>query len=98
MNAAHAVLGVGRGLGRGRADVAVDLRIADLQGDADPETRAQQVLLAEASRDFDLEQCPLMRVLLLDLRPQDRVLMLSLHHIVADGWSVGVLLREVMAL
>ncbi len=79
-------------------NVVVNLRIADLQGDADPETRAQEMLLAEASQDFDLEQGPLVRVLLIELGSQDRVLMLSVHHIVADGWSVRVLLREVMAL
>jgi amino acid adenylation domain-containing protein len=52
----------------------------------------------EARRPFDLESGPMLRALLLALGPEDRRLTLALHHIAADGWSVGVLLAELGAL
>ncbi|HVR95699.1 MAG TPA: non-ribosomal peptide synthase/polyketide synthase [Thermoanaerobaculia bacterium] len=56
------------------------------------------LLAAEARRPFDLERGPLLRQLLLAQRPQEHVLLLVLHHIVSDGWSMGVLVRELGAL
>ncbi|MDA8018154.1 MAG: amino acid adenylation domain-containing protein [Thermoanaerobaculia bacterium] len=55
---------------------------------------AQQVLDQGARRAFDLEHGPLLRSFLIDLGPTDRILGLCLHHIVADGWSVGLLQTE----
>ena len=49
---------------------------------------------AKATRPFDLAGGPLLRCVLLRLGPQDHVLVVVLHHIVADGWSLGVLLGE----
>ncbi len=48
----------------------------------------------EASLPFDLEAGPLMRAALLTLDKSDHFLVVSLHHIVADGWSMGVLVDE----
>ncbi len=53
---------------------------------------------AEAARPFDLETGSLLRVTLLRLGPERHVELLTVHHIVADGWSLGVLAREVAAL
>ncbi|HEV7784774.1 MAG TPA: condensation domain-containing protein, partial [Thermoanaerobaculia bacterium] len=53
---------------------------------------------AEVDRPFDLERGPLVRALLLRLAPEDHAVSLSLHHIVSDGWSMGVLVAEVAAL
>src|SRR5947209_17876545 len=47
-----------------------------------------------SSRPFDLSRAPLLRALLLRLGERERVLVLSFHHIVTDGWSQGVLARE----
>ncbi|HVR97733.1 MAG TPA: amino acid adenylation domain-containing protein, partial [Thermoanaerobaculia bacterium] len=58
----------------------------------------ERLLAAEALRPFDLERGPLLRTLLLRRAAGEWVLMLSMHHIVADGWSLGVLLRELDAL
>ncbi|MFD6889357.1 amino acid adenylation domain-containing protein [Streptomyces sp. NPDC059957] len=57
---------------------------------------AQALRLArqEAARGFDLTAGPLLRARLLKLGDDHHVLLLTLHHIVADGWSVGVILRE----
>ena len=58
------------------------------------EGRAQ----AEAARPFDLARGPLLRTTLLRLGDEDHVLLVTMHHIVSDGWSLGVLVREMMAL
>jgi amino acid adenylation domain-containing protein len=55
-------------------------------------------LREEASAGFDLSEGPLIRGSLVRLSTQEHVLSLRMHHIVADGWSVGVLIREVAAL
>jgi amino acid adenylation domain-containing protein len=62
------------------------------------EAEARQRIEAEADRPFDLERGPLVRALLLRLAPEDHAVALSLHHIVSDGWSMGVLVAEVAAL
>ncbi|HZR48716.1 MAG TPA: condensation domain-containing protein, partial [Streptosporangiaceae bacterium] len=54
--------------------------------------RAQ--LREAAARPFDFANEPLFRVRLLRLAPEDHVLWLTMHHMCADGWSVGLLLRE----
>ncbi|MFQ5796950.1 MAG: condensation domain-containing protein, partial [Candidatus Bipolaricaulia bacterium] len=48
----------------------------------------------EARRPFDLELGPLMRLLLVQLGEEDRVLLLTMHHIISDHWSFGVIGRE----
>ncbi|WP_146210353.1 non-ribosomal peptide synthetase, partial [Vitiosangium sp. GDMCC 1.1324] len=52
----------------------------------------------EMRRPFDLEKGPLLRVLLLRVSAGEHVLVLVMHHIVCDGWSMGVLVRELAAL
>ncbi|MBA2288160.1 MAG: amino acid adenylation domain-containing protein [Ktedonobacteraceae bacterium] len=52
----------------------------------------------EAQQVFDLERGPLIRVHLLRVNPREHFLLLTLHHIVADGWSVEILLQELSAL
>ncbi|NPC78897.1 non-ribosomal peptide synthase/polyketide synthase [Pyxidicoccus fallax] len=54
--------------------------------------------LDEACRPFSLTAGPLMRASLLKLGDTEHVLLLNMHHIVSDGWSVGVLVRELGAL
>ncbi|MBU6352221.1 MAG: amino acid adenylation domain-containing protein, partial [Chloroflexi bacterium] len=61
------------------------------------EERVQEVqrqTAAAARHCFSLEQGPLLRVVLLCLAPDEHLLLLTLHHIVADGWSMGILVRE----
>ncbi len=62
------------------------------------EIEAQILAAAEAARPFDLSTGPLLRATLLRLADSKHVLLLTLHHIVSDGWSLGVLVREVSAL
>ncbi|NEQ48312.1 MAG: amino acid adenylation domain-containing protein [Leptolyngbya sp. SIOISBB] len=57
----------------------------------------QQALVEEARRSFDLTQPPLIRGCLFQLAEADFILSLTLHHIIADGWSMGVLVQELAA-
>ncbi len=76
----------------------VDLRTLDLRGRPDAGAEAQRLLSEEARRPFDLSADLMLRALLLRTGQQDRILLLTLHHIAADGWSLGVLFEEVSAL
>jgi amino acid adenylation domain-containing protein len=63
------------------------------------EAEVQRELIAEATeRPFDLSTGPLFRASLLRLGAEEHVLLLGQHHIVSDGWSMGVLYRELSAL
>ena len=58
----------------------------------------EELVLAEARRPFDLAVAPLMRVSLFELSSTEHLLLIVVHHIVFDGWSEGVLLRDLAAL
>ena len=76
-------------------DVKVELSVVMPTVAASERDRiTQQLATAEAQRPFDLTSDPLLRVTLLQFDPTEAVLLLTLHHIVADGWSLGVLIRE----
>ncbi|HEY0605695.1 MAG TPA: amino acid adenylation domain-containing protein, partial [Herpetosiphonaceae bacterium] len=80
--------------------LSVPLQLIDLQQHpvAERESIARQLITAEARTRFDLAHGPLLRTTLLRLDPQQHVLVLSLHHIVSDGWSMSVFMRELSAL
>jgi amino acid adenylation domain-containing protein len=59
---------------------------------------AHRLAIEEARRPFDLEQGPLMRATLFRLAPDDHLVLITMHHIVCDGWSIGVLFRELAAI
>ncbi len=58
----------------------------------------QQAAVAEARRPFDLARGPLVRAALLQRDDEEFLLLVTMHHIVSDGWSVGVMTREFAAL
>jgi amino acid adenylation domain-containing protein/non-ribosomal peptide synthase protein (TIGR01720 family) len=62
------------------------------------ERRMLELVAEESGRPFDLSQGPLWRGSLIRLAPREHVMVLVVHHIVSDGWSMGVLVRELMAL
>jgi hypothetical protein len=76
------------------------LPVTDLQSLplAEREAQALHLASAEAQRPFDLSIGPLLRATLLRLAPDDHVLLFTLHHIISDGWSTAILIREVVAL
>ena len=74
----------------------VDLHVIDLRDLPVPERqlRAQQIRENQAQTPFSLESGPLFRVALVKLDDEDHQLLLTLHHIIADGWSLNVLIDE----
>ena len=76
------------------------LQVMDLTGwgEREREAETQCLGIAEARKPFDLSQGPLVRVTLLRLREDDHVLLLTMHHIVSDGWSLGVFYGELSVL
>jgi amino acid adenylation domain-containing protein len=76
------------------------LPVEDLSGlrEADREAAVRRRAGEEARRAFDLAAGPLFRAALLRLDAEDHVLLLTMHHVVSDGWSLGVLFRELSAL
>ncbi|APR77525.1 Siderophore biosynthesis non-ribosomal peptide synthetase [Minicystis rosea] len=71
--------------------------LADLP-ESEREGAARREIEAEALRPFDLARGPVMRARLIGLSEHDHVLVVALHHIVSDAWSIGVLTREMGAL
>ncbi|HEU0079610.1 MAG TPA: condensation domain-containing protein, partial [Longimicrobiaceae bacterium] len=78
----------------------VATRRADLGGvpREEREQRLARLAAAEAARPFDLARGPLLRCTLVRLGPEEPAVLFTLHHLVGDGWSTGVLVREVSAL
>ncbi|MES2940630.1 MAG: non-ribosomal peptide synthase/polyketide synthase, partial [Pseudomonadota bacterium] len=80
------------------ADSGFALREHDLRGRTDPRAEAHALAAEEAAAPFDLERGPLIRGRLLLLGDEEHVLLITMHHIVSDGWSMGVLMQEISAL
>jgi len=78
----------------------VTLPVTDLSRMPETERQGEITRLAieESRAPFDLTRAPLLRISLLKLGEEERVLLLSMHHIISDGWSMGLLLREVISL
>ncbi len=102
----HEALRTRIGMAEGRpiqliaADLKVSLPLVNLDDTPEAEQSAVVRRLAEeeARALFDLAGGPLLRARLLRLGETEHVLLLTVHHIVSDGWSVGVLIREAAAL
>ncbi|MGB7921969.1 MAG: amino acid adenylation domain-containing protein [Pyrinomonadaceae bacterium] len=62
------------------------------------EAEARTLAITESQRPFDLSQGPLLRASLLRLATEEHVLLVTMHHIISDGWSIGVLIHEMSAL
>ncbi|HEY6190582.1 MAG TPA: SDR family NAD(P)-dependent oxidoreductase, partial [Pyrinomonadaceae bacterium] len=76
------------------------LPILDLSAlpEADREVELRRLATEEAQRPFDLTQGPLLRVSLVRTHSSEHVALVTMHHIVSDGWSPAILVREMMAL
>jgi amino acid adenylation domain-containing protein len=77
----------------------IELPILDLAHLAavERESEIARLVSQHAQQPFDLSRGPLLRIGLLHLNTNDHVLLVSLHHIVTDGWSMAILLRELMS-
>ncbi len=78
---------------------AMALPLADLSA-MEPDERAareREIADSAARQPFDLEAGPLLRARLLRLAPEEHVLLLNVHHIASDGWSMGIIERDLSA-
>ena len=80
------------------AEAGFRLECLDLRGEEAREATTATIVREEAARPFDLGRGPLLRAKLLRVADAEYVFLLTLHHIISDGWSMGVLLREALAL
>ena len=71
--------------------------LEDMQ-ESEQSTEIQRLAAREAGQPFDLTTGPLLRVTLLRLNSEAHVLLLTMHHIISDGWSIGIFIREMTAL
>jgi amino acid adenylation domain-containing protein len=78
--------------------LSVPLLVTDLSGLPDRETKVQLLAGQEVRRPFDLARGPLFRASLFRLEPDEHLLVLTVHHVISDAWSLGVLFREIGAL
>src|ERR1044071_5135765 len=82
------------------AEVKIDLPVVDLSSlpASEREAEARKLAKAAVGQPFNLEAGALLRVALFRMEEQRHVLLLVMHHIISDAWSVGLLEREVSAL
>src|SRR6185369_14097054 len=78
----------------------VKLTLIDLSAltEVDREMEARELASREARKPFNLTDGPLLRAMLLRLTDNEHILLFSTHHIVSDGWSTSILVREVATL
>jgi len=81
-------------------NLALPVSLVDLQHlvEAEREAEAQRLAATDARQPFDLRRGPLLRCTLLRLAADKHLLLLTMHHIISDGWSMGVLLNELTAM
>ncbi len=84
----------GQPMQRVLSHLSIPISVIDLQTIADAETIARSLLQTFAAQTFNLARSPLVRVAIVQLQPDQSLLLLALHHIIADYWSMGLLLHE----
>ncbi len=77
---------------------ALPLTMHDLRGRQDAQSQARQLAQRLTEAPFDLMQGPLVRAALIRLADEEHLFLLTCHHIISDGWSTGILLRDLGAL
>ncbi|NEO76804.1 non-ribosomal peptide synthetase [Moorena sp. SIO4G3] len=76
----------------------INLSIVELPPSPEQITQLKQLTRNEAKKPFELAKSPPLRVTIVQLSPETHVLMLSIHHIIYDGWSMGILASELYKL
>src|SRR5215216_2514893 len=81
-------------------DAALQIGVIDLSdlSEDEREASAQQLATEEAQRPFDLASDMMLRVSVVRLGAQDHAVLMTMHHIASDGWSMGILLNELTTL
>lgn len=85
---------------RSAPELSIPLRVVDLEPlpAAEREARCRELAAEAAGTSFDLSRGPLLCATLVRLGPAEHVLLLVIHHIISDGWSTGILVRELATL
>ncbi|HFB68455.1 MAG TPA: hypothetical protein ENJ66_05790, partial [Calditrichae bacterium] len=80
--------------------VQVDVPLIDISDlpEEEREQKMYQLAREEARTGFNLETGPLFRAKIIRLAPQEHVVLITMHHIISDGWSVGILINEITTL
>ncbi len=76
----------------------LEFPVVDLEGQLDREAEMQRLANKEAQLSFNLKEGPLLRAKLFRLAKEEHIMTLVMHHIISDGWSIGVLLNELKTL
>ncbi|MFL6236787.1 MAG: amino acid adenylation domain-containing protein, partial [Thermoanaerobaculia bacterium] len=79
-------------------ELKLRMPVVDLRGLPDSGPLVEALAAGERSRSFDLAMGPLLRATLLKLGDEDHAVLLTLHHVITDGWSMGVLVQEIAEL
>ncbi|MBE9103496.1 LLM class flavin-dependent oxidoreductase [Nostoc cf. edaphicum LEGE 07299] len=81
-------------------DISLSLPTINLEEltEVNQEAEIKKLVIQEIQRPFNLSQAPLLRATLLRLKETEHILVFTMHHIISDGWSMGVLIEEVTAL
>ena len=75
-------------------DLALEIPLVELSNVPSADKEARRLIEEDVCQPFDLAECPLFRVKVFHLGHEHHIFMLVMHHILADGWSIGVLVRE----
>ncbi|WP_284176660.1 non-ribosomal peptide synthetase, partial [Frigidibacter sp. SD6-1] len=78
--------------------LTIDVPLIDISAHDDPEAELTRLSLADARTAFALDRAPLLAATLVRLGAEDHALLFRMHHIVSDGWSMGVLVTEFVEL
>nr|WP_272819430.1 non-ribosomal peptide synthetase [Scytonema hofmannii] len=78
-------------------NITTTLAVVDLQQVPDPWKQVKEIATKEAAKPFDLIHDSVLRVMLWQVSPQEYVLLVAIHHIAADGWSLGIFIRDLSA-
>jgi hypothetical protein len=80
------------------AECLFNLEVMDCNGKAAADPAVKAIALRKLTAPFDLEAGPLLRASLLQLSDQVHVLLVTMHHIISDGWSIQVMVKELLDL
>lgn len=78
-------------------ELKCDLSYEDLTATADGQLRAEEIIKEDALTAFDLENGPLFRTFLYKIKENEYIFYYNIHHIIGDGWSTEVLIKDVLA-
>ena len=87
-----------KGEQRVEAQSSIELDFLDISDRDHPQSEADRIARAQANAPFDLQSGPLLRCKLLRFSAEDHLLIWTIHHIITDGWSSMIFLRELKAL